>query len=443
MRVMFAREAFKPAPGFDFHQLDCATQPGRTPGKSMEYDIIEKVSDIAASDLKLDAKLSEAARVLLRYFPFEQCLLYFEDSGALKLRAEANGQLQAVQAYEKGKGLLWHACEAGVPVEVFKEPDAASWESIEDRGLYGATHALAVPLKGSGRVYGALYFKSAGKGKLSLLKRQMARITALQVVSLIRCSELESRHSRVYDELLQMQQKLVNSEKLLALGDMAATLAHEIRNPLLSIGAYAARLKRQLPPESPGLKYLEQMSADIGRIERIMNGIIRFLKDNAVELKTEDLDSIADEALALFSDEFLAHNIKVERLRAAGMLPILADREQMKIAFDNLIANAIQSMENGGTLFVKTAAFGGFAVARLSDTGGGIDPKYFGYIFNPFFTTKKHGTGLGLPIANSIVMRHKGQLEAGNEGPGAVFTIKIPYAGAQEAASITPANGAA
>lgn len=407
----------------------------------MEYDIIEKVSDIAASDLKFDAKLFEAVKILLQYFPFDQCLLYLEDSGALKLRAEANAQsLHAVRVYAKGEGLLWHASEAGVPVEAFKEIDEASWKSIEDRGLYGAAHALAVPLKGSGRVYGALYFKSAGKGKLSLLKRQMSRIAALQVVSLIRCSELERRHSRVYDELLQMQQKLDDTEKLLALGDMAATLAHEIRNPLLSIGAYAARLRRQLPPGSPGLQYLEQMSADIGRIERIMDGIIRFLKDNAVELKIEDLDSIADEALELFSDEFLAHNIKVERLRAATMLPVLADREQMKIAFDNLIANAIQSMENGGSLVVKTTTSGGFAVVRLSDTGGGIDPKCLGFIFNPFFTTKKHGTGLGLPIANSIVMRHKGQLEAGNDGPGAVFTIKIPYAGAQETASITPAS---
>jgi signal transduction histidine kinase len=237
-------------------------------------------------------------------------------------------------------------------------------------------------------------------------------------------------------------QKLVNSEKLLALGDMAATLAHEIRNPLLSIGAYAARLRRQLPPGSAGLKYLEQMSADIARIEKIMDGIIRFLKDNAVELKTEDLNSIVDEALTLFNDEFSAHDIKVRRLIAQKLL-VLVDREQMKIAFDNLIANAIQSMENGGSFAVETVLSGGFAVARLTDTGGGIDPRYLGYIFNPFFTTKKHGTGLGLPIANSIVMRHKGQLEAGNEGPGAVFTIKIPYAGAQEKASDPPANGAA
>jgi len=410
----------------------------------MEYDIIEKVSDLGASDLLLDAKLSEAVRILLGYFPFDSCALYLEEGGALKLKAESDGACcAAVCAYEKGEGLPWRAIASGGLVEAVKDARAASWEGTEDRGLEGVSHALVVPLKNSGRVYGALYFRSVEHRSLSYMKRQTARITALQVVSLLRCAELARDHRRVYDELLEMQQKLVNSEKLLALGDMAATLAHEIRNPLLSIGAYASRLRRQLPPGSPGLQYLEQMSADIGRIESVMNGIIRFLKDNVVELKTEDLDSIADESLELFDDEFSAHDIRVERLRAGRPLPVLADREQMKIAFDNLIANAIQSMENGGTLSLATAFSGGFAVARLSDTGGGIDPRYLEHIFNPFFTTKKHGTGLGLPIASSIILRHKGLLEAGNEGPGAVFTIRIPYAGAAETASTAPADGAA
>lgn len=415
------------------------------PGMSMEYDIIEKVSELAAADLEFETKLSEAARILLGYFPFDSCLVYLDDgAGGLRLRAEANGHCgKAIRSYGRGEGVAWRACQEGAPIEVVKEAGDCSWEGIEDRGLCGARHAYIVPLKGSERNYGVLYFKSASRVRLSLMKRQMARVAALQVVSLIRCSELASDHSRVYEELMEMQQKLINSEKLLALGDMAATMAHEIRNPLLSIGAYAARLRRQLPPGSPGHKFLEEMSADVGRIEKIMNGIIRFLKDNAVELKTEDLNSIADEAFSLFDDEFSAHGIKVERRLMDGAIPVLADREQLKIAFDNLIANAIQSMENGGSISIETTVSNGFAVARLMDTGGGIDPKYLGNIFNPFFTTKKHGTGLGLPIANSIVTRHKGELRAANEGPGAVFTIKIPYAGEEQAASLPPANGAA
>lgn len=411
----------------------------------MEYDIIEKVSELAAADLKLEKKLGEAARILLGYFPYDSCLLYLDDgSGALRLRAEANGQSQtAVESYAKGEGIPWRAKDSGSPVEIIKEPEGSFWEGVEDRGLRGIRQALVVPVRGGDRFYGVIYFKSEARVRLSLIKRQMSRIAALEIISLIRCSELSSDHRRVYEELMEMQQKLLNAEKLLALGDMAATMAHEIRNPLLSIGAYAARLKRQLPPDSPGLKYLDQMSSDISRIEKIMNGIIRFLKDNAVDLKSEDLNSIADEAIALFEDEFSAHGIRVQRRFHAGPLTVLADREQLKIAFDNLIANAIHSMENGGSISIETSVSDGFAVARLSDTGGGIDQKYLGYIFNPFFTTKKHGTGLGLPIANSIVTRHRGSLEAGNEGPGAVFTIRIPYAGENETASTSPANGAA
>jgi hypothetical protein len=149
----------------------------------MEYDIIEKLSDLAASDLKLDSKLAEAVRLLLEYFPFDQCLLYLDESGVLRLRAGSDGRTgQAVEAYEKGEGLPGRASVALTPVEAFKEPGETSWEGIEDRGLYGARHAFVVPLKASGRVCGILYFKSAGKGALGNVKKQMSRIAALQVV---------------------------------------------------------------------------------------------------------------------------------------------------------------------------------------------------------------------------------------------------------------------
>lgn len=412
----------------------------------MEYDIIEKVSELSgAQGLTLEDRLGEAANLLLEYLAFDSCLLYLDDgAGALRLRARA-GRLYGGESdtYLRGEGLAWKAIEEGRPVEVVKDPAAARWAGGEDSLLVGARHALAMPLAGSGRVFGAACLRSSSKVRLSLVKRRTARVVALEMVSILRCSELARSHSRVYGELVDMQKRLIDSEKLLALGDMAATMAHEIRNPLLSIGAYASRLRRQLPPGAPGLKYLDQMSADIARIEKIMNGIIRFLRDNAVELRAEDLNSIIDEALTLFSDEFSSHGIGVTTRLTEGALEVMADREQMKIAFDNLIANAIQSMGNGGTLSIETSLSGGFAIARLKDTGGGIDPRYLEHIFNPFFTTKKHGTGLGLPIANSIVTRHKGRLEAVNEGPGAVFTVSIPYAGADEKASTANADGAA
>ncbi|HBG47700.1 MAG TPA: hypothetical protein DDW94_12050 [Deltaproteobacteria bacterium] len=408
----------------------------------MEYDIIEQVSELAVSEGSVEEKLGRAAGMLAGYLHFDQCVVYLigDDGG---FEPVAAGPIDTTAGYRRGEGLPRLAVKEGAPVEVHKEAPGKVWEGVEDWGLEGFRTALVYPLREKERSYGVLYLKARKRVRLTLPKRQALKLSAMQFLFLVKSSELLRDHHRVYAELVDMQQKLVNSEKLLALGDMAATMAHEIRNPLLSIGGYAARLRRQLPPGSPGICYIEQMSAEIGRIEKIMNGIIRFLKDNVVELKPDDLNEIVDDALELFSDELSAHAIRVDRRSSGQALPVLADREQMKIAFDNIIANAIQSMEKGGTISVVTSLAGEFSVAKVSDTGGGIDPKSMGYIFNPFFTTKKHGTGLGLPIANSIIMRHKGVIEVLNEGPGAVFTIKLPLPGAMKETEVAAEKGQA
>ncbi len=404
---------------------------------SMEYDIIEKVNEVAAAGGSLEDRLERAARLFAEEFHFDQCLFFLAGSGgALKLAAASSGLCTTgVLCYGKGEGLPAVAMEKGGLVEAQKEPGRAEWEGVPDPGLEGVSTALVYPLGGGGSFSGVVYLKARERTSLSPARKDLLKVASLQAALMIRNAVLLEDHRRAHAELLAMQEKLASSEKLLALGDMAATMAHEIRNPLLSLGGYAARLKRQLPSGSPGLVYIEKMSQEIGRIEKIMNGIIRFLNDNLAELKTDDLNCIVDEALDIFADEFSAHGIAVERRSVHAPLTVLADREQMKIAFDNIIANAIQSMEKGGALKVVTSRSGDFAVAEVSDTGGGIDPEHIGYIFNPFFTTKKHGTGLGLPIANSIITRHRGGIEVRNEGRGASFTIRLPYSGAASVSS--------
>ena len=173
------------------------------------------------------------------------------------------------------------------------------------------------------------------------------------------------------------------------------------------------------------------MSAEILRLEKIIDGVVRFLKDSEVELHPEEINGVVEEALEIFSDEAREHGINIEKEFHCGALVVEADREQLKIAFDNLIANALQSMEKGekgggGVLRLATFLDGSTVVISVSDSGGGIDPEQLRYIFTPFFTTKKHGSGLGLPITNSIIMRHKGALEVHNEyGVGATFTVRL------------------
>jgi len=135
-----------------------------------------------------------------------------------------------------------------------------------------------------------------------------------------------------------------------------------------------------------------------------------------------------DEAAARFEDEMKRLSIRLERDYRYGPLCVNAGRQELKIVFDNLIANALQCMnKDGGTLRLGTTLDEGWVVAEVSDSGGGIDPCHLASIFRPFFTTKKDGTGLGLPITSSIVSRLRGVIDVINKvGEGVTFRVKLP-----------------
>lgn len=397
----------------------------------MEYDIIEKATELSLSGLRLDAKLARAARLLLDAVPYEQCVFYIFDheKKVFEKKAFAGDEITLIESYGETHGLPGLVKKKKAAVEIYKkDPASTVWEGVDDAGLKGYKSALAYPLKDKENFFGVVYLKSARKAEVSKMKRRVLGIMALQAASFIKCAELAQSHERIHRELKEIEERLASSEKLMALGDMAATLAHEIRNPLISIGGFAGRLKKHLGPGSPGIPYVEQVLKEVGRLEKLMNGVTSFVKDSAVSLKPDDLNGIIDEVLELFDDEFKAHGIKVEKFFSKGSIGVSADREQLKIAFDNLIVNAIQSMEHGGVLQLFTSLEGARAVVSVSDSGGGIEPGNLGYIFNPFFTTKTHGTGLGLPITNSIILRHKGAIEVeNNPGVGVTFRVILPY----------------
>ncbi len=206
-------------------------------------------------------------------------------------------------------------------------------------------------------------------------------------------------------------------------------LSHEIKNPLVSIGGFANRLKKKLSSNSPYMPYVDQIVKEVSRLEDIMRGIVSFSNNKFVEFSREDINSIVEEALFVFSDVLRRQGIKIDMNLDKKPAFVMGDRQQLKIAFDNLIVNAIQSMAKGGTLYITTYSTDEWNVVEVSDTGGGIDPQVIGNIFNPFFTTKEHGTGLGLAITYTIIKRHKGVIDVTNNiGVGVTFSVKLPHA---------------
>jgi signal transduction histidine kinase len=231
---------------------------------------------------------------------------------------------------------------------------------------------------------------------------------------------------KAHKELQSLQQRLIQSEKMAALGEFASTMAHEIRNPLVSIGGYARLLQKRYRNS-----YSQIIFEEVERLERILNGVLSFSKVSTTERKPEDFNAILDEILRSLRRELDQKRIRVEREWTQGLPLISCDKDQIKQVFLNLIQNAQDAMAGRGVITLRTylaSDEGGlWVVGEVVDSGRGIPTDVLQNIFNPFFTTKAQGTGLGLPITRRMVEAHGGRIEVDNRpGEGTTFRVKLP-----------------
>ncbi len=252
-----------------------------------------------------------------------------------------------------------------------------------------------------------------------------AHQAALAIENAIIHSNLETMNR----DIRAMHEQLVQSEKMAALGAMMAEIAHEIRNPLVSIGGFARRLEKKIQNEDEK-KYLDIILSEVTRLEGIIHDNLSYIKDLSPQVQEADLNAIIGEMLALYVDELEQRGIRLEKDFAPSLPSLLIDAQQIKQAVINIVTNAMEAMVNGGALTIRTYPLPetSEAILEVGDTGPGISPEAMHNIFNPYYTTKARGTGLGLPITHRIVKAHKGRIEVRNrEAGGAVFVIKLPY----------------
>jgi signal transduction histidine kinase len=237
------------------------------------------------------------------------------------------------------------------------------------------------------------------------------------------------------ENLRATQGRLVHSEKLAALGEMAAKIAHEIKNPLTVIGGFAARLARKGQGEEQDSatsgRYTRIILREVQRLERIIHQTLYFSREVMPALKRVDLNEEIREALSMFREDLDEARILIDLDLSKDTPMISADPDQLRQVLWNLVSNAIQAMEGGGKLTVAARPAlpdeGDGVVFLVGDTGGGIPHDVVHNIFNPFFTTKAKGTGLGLPIVHAIVEKHGGSIQLDNrEGKGVIFSVFLP-----------------
>jgi signal transduction histidine kinase len=335
---------------------------------------------------------------------------------------------------DPGSSILAQTVAEGRALRV-ADPGGRDKVAAELLEALGAHPFVTVPMFAKGKVVGVLVVNNAANQR-PFTDRDMKLL-----VMLANLGGLAVENSRLYQnlenanrELAHMRNRLLEADKLAALGEVAAGVAHEIRNPLVSIGGFTRRIRKKVGEESPITPYLDVIIEEVNRLERTLNEMLDFSTDGRGQYEEQSLSRIMDQALDLLRRELEENRIEVARNYGQDLPPVYCDERQIKHVFLNLYLNAIQAMgPDGGTLSLKsfsvTREGKQFVAGEVSDSGGGIGMEVIHKIFNPFFTTKDTGSGLGLSIVHKIVTRHFGQVEVHNrEGEGVSFLVTLPAA---------------
>ncbi len=332
--------------------------------------------------------------------------------------------------YEDGFGVFSEAIFEKRAVNIV-DAEADRRAGPEVMALIGARSFAAVPLVAKDRVISLVVVDNKFTGKpitgddLKLLM-MFASQAGLAMESSLAYSNLEQANR----ELKEAQDRLIQTEKMAALGEMAASIAHEIKNPLTVIGGFAVRLSKKLP-EGPVGRYARIIRDEAVRLEKILENVLDFSREKAPHFELCSINEICEDTAAMYAEEMAEGGIAMRMDLMPGISACYMDPRQIKQALINVLSNSIQAMELAGgrdiSIRTKEDPSESAIAVEISDTGGGIPPGVIDNIFNPFFTTKERGTGLGLAITSKIIKNHGGDIEVFNrEGTGATFIIKLP-----------------
>lgn len=289
-----------------------------------------------------------------------------------------------------------------------------------------------VPLWGKGKVIGVIVVDNLynqnpiTEGDLQFLS-MFSNQAGLAIENALLYRNLEELHQ----ELREMESHLIHHEKMSALGELSSTIAHEIRNPLVSIGGFARRLYQSVPDEAPEKRYTQTIMTEVSRVEKILSDLLNYTRGEPILYREVELRDVLEESLSMITNKFPDRKIEVIKQYSEGLPKVRGDYHQLKHAFFNLIDNSYQAMRGEGTLSIRLYPMerNGLTFIRveLEDTGKGIDPENLHNIFNPFYTTKDSNLGLGLPIFHKIITSHQGQIEVDNRpGEGVTFMVTLP-----------------
>ncbi|MCU0578313.1 MAG: ATP-binding protein [Desulfobacterota bacterium] len=222
-------------------------------------------------------------------------------------------------------------------------------------------------------------------------------------------------------------QRRQDQEHLALLGEAAATVAHELKNPIVTIGAHILKMQRKLLPDDPQWERLNIIFRECQRVELLLKDMVHFARPIGLDLEATDINKLLKRVLEVIGPQAEKNGIQLSSNLDGDLPPVQVDQTRLTQVFYNLALNAIQACPPAGLVLIKTVRKRNQVLVEVSDNGCGVPAEFQQQIFRPFFSTKKEGSGMGLAISRRIVELHQGKLQCrSNEPRGAVFTLVLP-----------------
>jgi signal transduction histidine kinase len=314
--------------------------------------------------------------------------------------------------------------------------DRVTDEPRLDPDVAAQVQTLAVlPLMAYGRAVGALAVydrcvahpaesEAFDRGDVEFLGT-LADLVALAEDQARRCETLRQAELRQRDQ----QREIARNERLAALGEMAARVAHEVRNPLASIGAFARRVHDGLPENDPGREYLEIVIREAERLERMVGEQLEYATLQRPRLKLESMNGIVQEVLQAFSEPLVRRRVRLLKKLSPDLPPLLLDSERIRRVVGNILDNALESVAPGGRVRVESRRNGAYVLVEIASDGQRRPGDLMEQLFVPFALSRQGGPGVGLAVANQVLKLHGGELRVRSEGEWSTifsFTLPIP-----------------
>jgi signal transduction histidine kinase len=380
-----------------------------------EFETLLRLSSIVNSSLDITEVLTSAMGFVEELLDAEASTIFEVDETTNELffrvvRGEGAYKAKEIRL-KMGEGVVGWVASSGESVIV---PDAQKDKrfSSEVDSITGfeTRSIIASPIKNKGRLIGAL----------EVLNKKGAKPSKLY-------DRLQGKFLLTQSELKKTQEQLLRSERLAALGQFSMGVAHEVRNPVMSIGGFARRLKKRLERDDTAVAYADIILKETGRLEKMVEDIERYTSMPEPVTQPVKLSALFQTVLNIWEEEHREGKARIKLQTLPENPTIFLDEEQMANSLIKLMHNSASAMPNGGTITISNCWEGNCLVISVKDNGAGIDPEVLPRIFDPFFTTKTQGSGLGLTTVNRIVSNHGGQVKVSTDlGAGTEVKLCIP-----------------